>query len=150
MVPPPAPGNAPGNSGTLGSQMRAAPQARPTRGEKPMRKLLAVAFSACAALVAGGALAQPYPAKPVKLIVTYPPGGSSDLLARVFGQKLSEIWGQPVIVESKPGAAGSIGVDYTSNQNKNRLSLHRPNNGPAAGHPHPQQLRIRTSVHFTT
>src|SRR5258708_38397164 len=116
MVPRPAQGNAPGNSGTLGSQMRAAPQARPTRGEKPMRKLLAVAFSACAALVAGVALAQSYPGKPVKLIVTYPPGGSSDLLARVFGQKLSEVWGQPEIVESKPGAAGAIGMGLAAKQ----------------------------------
>src|SRR5258708_28801015 len=79
-------------------------KARPIQEETPMHKPLAAAFAACAALVAGLALAQSYPVKPVKLIVTYPPGGSSDLLARVFGQKLSEVWGQPVIVESKPGA----------------------------------------------
>jgi tripartite-type tricarboxylate transporter receptor subunit TctC len=100
-----------------------------------MRKLLAVAFSACAALVAVGALAQPYPAKPVKLIVTYPPGGSSDLLARVFGQKLSEIWGQPVIVESKPGAAGSIGMDYAAKQANDGYSFVVGNIGPAAVNP---------------
>jgi len=64
----------------------------------------------------GSACGQTYPAKPVKLIVTYPPGGSSDLMARVFGAKLSELWGQPVIVESKPGAAGSIGMDFASKQ----------------------------------
>src|SRR2546422_6913903 len=81
-----------------------------------MRNLLAVSFSACATLVAVGALAQPYPAKPVKLIVTYPPGGSSDLMARVFGQKLGEVWGQTVIIESKPGAAGSIGMDFAAKQ----------------------------------
>src|SRR5713226_2536932 len=62
------------------------------------------------------ALAQAYPTKPVKLIVTYPPGGSSDLIARVFGAKLSELWGYQVIVESKPGAAGSIGMDYAAKQ----------------------------------
>ena len=100
-----------------------------------MRKLLAVAFSACATLVAVGALAQPYPAKPVKLIVTYPPGGSSDLLARVFGQKLSEIWGQPVIVESKPGAAGSIGMDYAAKQANDGYSFVVGNIGPAAVNP---------------
>ena len=100
-----------------------------------MRKLLAVAFSACAALVAVGALAQPYPGKPVKLIVTYPPGGSSDLLARVFGQKLSEIWGQPVIVESKPGAAGSIGMDYAAKQANDGYSFVVGNIGPAAVNP---------------
>ena len=72
-----------------------------------MRSMLVVALGFAAALAAGGALAQAYPTKPVKLIVTYPPGGSSDLMARVFGQKLGEVWGQSVIVESKPGAAGS-------------------------------------------
>jgi len=100
-----------------------------------MRKLLAVAFSACATLVAGVALAQPYPVKPVKLIVTYPPGGSSDLLARVFGQKLSEVWGQPVIVESKPGAAGSIGMDYAAKQANDGYSFVVGNIGPAAVNP---------------
>jgi tripartite-type tricarboxylate transporter receptor subunit TctC len=59
---------------------------------------------------------QSYPAKPVRLIVTYPPGGSSDLMSRVYGAKLSELWSQPVIVESKPGAAGSIGMDFAAKQ----------------------------------
>ena len=70
-----------------------------------MRSMLVVALGFAAALAAGGALAQAYPTKPVKLIVTYPPGGSSDLMARVFGQKLGEVWGQTVIIESKPGNA---------------------------------------------
>ena len=69
-----------------------------------------------AALLAGSALAQNYPSKPVRLIVTYPPGGSSDLMARVFGHKLSEVWGQQVIIESKPGAAGSIGMEFAARQ----------------------------------
>ena len=100
-----------------------------------MNKTLAVALAACAALVAGVALAQSFPVKPVKLIVTYPPGGSSDLLARVFGQKLSEVWGQPVIVESKPGAAGSIGMDYAAKQANDGYSFVVGNIGPAAVNP---------------
>ena len=64
----------------------------------------------------GTAFAQSYPTKPVRLIVTYPPGGSSDLMSRVYGAKLSEVWNQPVIIESKPGAAGSIGMDYAAKQ----------------------------------
>src|SRR5882672_5765393 len=100
-----------------------------------MRRLFVVAFGLIAALLAGGALAQAYPAKPVKLIVTYPPGGSSDLLARVFGQKLSEIWGQPVVVESKPGAAGSIGMDYAAKQPNDGYSFVVGNIGPAAVNP---------------
>src|SRR5262245_14105912 len=84
--------------------------------EETMHRLLATALGLMAASLAGGALAQTYPSKPVKLIVTYPPGGSSDLMARVFGQKLGEVWGQTVIIESKPGAAGSIGMDYAAKQ----------------------------------
>lgn len=64
----------------------------------------------------GSAFGQGYPNKPVRLIVTYPPGGSSDLMSRVYGAKLSELWSQPVIVESKPGAAGSIGMDFAARQ----------------------------------
>jgi len=64
----------------------------------------------------GSAFGQGYPNKPVRLIVTYPPGGSSDLMSRVYGAKLSELWSQPVIVESKPGAAGSIGMDFAAKQ----------------------------------
>jgi tripartite-type tricarboxylate transporter receptor subunit TctC len=65
-------------------------------------------------LVCVAAGAQTYPNKPVRLIVTYPPGGSSDLMSRVYGAKLAELWKQQVIIESKPGAAGSIGKDFVA------------------------------------
>jgi len=84
---------------------------------------------------AGNALAQAYPTKPVRLIVTYPPGGSSDLMARVFGQKLSEVWGQQVIIESKPGAAGSIGMEYSARQPADGYTFVVGNIGPAAVNP---------------
>ncbi|HET7763864.1 MAG TPA: tripartite tricarboxylate transporter substrate binding protein [Burkholderiales bacterium] len=100
-----------------------------------MHRLFVVVLGFTAALHAGGVLAQAYPAKPVRLIVTYPPGGSSDLMARVFGQKLSEIWGQPVIVESKPGAAGSIGMEYASKQPADGYNFVIGNIGPAAVNP---------------
>jgi len=100
-----------------------------------MRRMLVVALGFAAALAAGGALAQAYPSKPVKLIVTYPPGGSSDLMARVFGQKLGEVWGQTVVVESKPGAAGSIGMDYAAKQPNDGYSFVVGNIGPAAVNP---------------
>jgi tripartite-type tricarboxylate transporter receptor subunit TctC len=104
-----------------------------------MRKLivigLALAMGLIAALFQGGALAQTYPSKPVRLIVTYPPGGSSDLMARVFGQKLSEVWGQPVIIESKPGAAGSIGMDFAAKQAPDGYTFVIGNIGPAAVNP---------------
>lgn len=85
--------------------------------------------------VSGNALAQAFPSKPVRLIVTYPPGGSSDLMARVFGQKLSEVWGQQVLVESKPGAAGSIGMEFAARQPADGYSFVIGNIGPAAVNP---------------
>lgn len=100
-----------------------------------MAKGLALAAGLIAALFQGGVLAQTFPTKPVKLIVTYPPGGSSDLLARVFGQKLSELWGQPVIVESRPGAAGSIGMDFAAKQAPDGYTFVIGNIGPAAVNP---------------
>lgn len=103
-----------------------------------MRRFLipiVVAAGMAAALMHGSVLAQAYPTKPVKLIVTYPPGGSSDLMARIFGQKLSELWGQPVIVESKPGAAGSIGMDFARQQAPDGYTFVVGNIGPAAVNP---------------
>src|SRR6476469_5288718 len=54
--------------------------------------------------------AQPYPSKPIKFIVPYPPGGNTDIVGRIFSQKLSERLGQPVIVDNRGGAAGTIGM----------------------------------------
>jgi len=64
----------------------------------------------CAALIAGPALAQPYPNKIVRIIVPFPAGGPTDVMARLIGQKLSERLGQQFIIENHPGAAGNIGM----------------------------------------
>jgi tripartite-type tricarboxylate transporter receptor subunit TctC len=100
-----------------------------------MRKLHLAFAAALCVLLPGLGQAQTYPAKPVKLIVTYPPGGSSDLMARVFGQKLGEVWGPQVLVESKPGAAGSIGMEYAARQPPDGYSFVVGNIGPAAVNP---------------
>jgi tripartite-type tricarboxylate transporter receptor subunit TctC len=86
-------------------------------------------------LVQGIAFAQSYPTKPVRLIVTYPPGGSSDLMSRVYGAKLGELWGQQVIIESKPGAAGSIGMDFAAKQPNDGYTFVVGNLGPVAVNP---------------
>ena len=64
-----------------------------------------------AALAAGPAMGQAYPARPVKLVVPFPPGGVTDLVGRVLAQALSKGLGQPVITENRPGGGGAIGVD---------------------------------------
>ena len=58
--------------------------------------------------------AQAYPSKPIRWIAPFPPGGPVDLLARTVGQKLSEAWGQPVVIDNRPGAAGNLGVDLAA------------------------------------
>lgn len=75
----------------------------------------------CAAILAAALLlpntdvhAQAYPTRAIRLIVPYTPGGSSDILARSIGQRLSESWGQPVVVENKPGANGNLGADLVA------------------------------------
>ena len=60
------------------------------------------------------AVAQGFPNKPVRFIVPFAPGGQSDVVARIVGQKLSERWGQPVIIENKPGAATTLGADFVA------------------------------------
>jgi tripartite-type tricarboxylate transporter receptor subunit TctC len=56
----------------------------------------------------------PFPSRPVKMIVPFPPGGPTDLMARVFGQKLAERWGQPVVIENRAGGNSSIGAELTA------------------------------------
>jgi tripartite-type tricarboxylate transporter receptor subunit TctC len=58
--------------------------------------------------------AQPYPTRPIRIVVAYTPAGATDILARVIGQKMNEAWGQPVIVDNRPGANGNIGTEYAA------------------------------------
>ena len=73
-----------------------------------MKQILAVL---CTLLLAGNGLAQDYPSKPVRFIVPYAPGGSSDILARTLGQKLSDAMGQPFVIDNRPGAGSMVGTE---------------------------------------
>ena len=77
---------------------------------KPL--LVALLATAAVAALASGAFAQAkFPSKPIRLLVPFAPGGGVDVVARIVGQKISEQTGQPVLVESKPGAGGAIAVN---------------------------------------
>jgi tripartite-type tricarboxylate transporter receptor subunit TctC len=79
--------------------------------EKIKVKILRWTAIAALSLTSATALAQSYPNKPIRMVVGFPPGGGTDVVARVISQKLSEWYGQPVVVENRPGATGTIGAD---------------------------------------
>jgi len=76
------------------------------------RRHLLQALALGSALLSGGAMAQAWPSKPITLVVPFPAGGTTDVLARALADKLSQSLGQAVIVESKPGAGATLGADY--------------------------------------
>ena len=75
---------------------------------------LSAVFAALALGIACSATAQTYPTKPVRMVLGYPPGGGIDTLVRIMAPKLSERWGQQVVVDNRPGASGNIGADIVA------------------------------------
>ncbi len=100
-----------------------------------LRRFARLAMGICAAAFVALASAQGFPARPVHLIVTFPPGGASDLMARLLGQKLGEAWKQPVIVDNRPGASGSIGTDFAARQPADGYTFLVGNMGPSLINP---------------
>lgn len=81
---------------------------------KRVLQRITVALAAMASLSAGTSFAQQYPAKPIRLIVPFAPGGPADIQARLIGPKLTQAWGQPVIVENRPGGNTIIATELTA------------------------------------
>ena len=80
------------------------------------RTFIAASTAGVASLAFPPLMAQPLPAGPVRIIVGFAPGGGTDILARVIAQKLSVMWGTPIVVENKAGATGMIAADYVAKQ----------------------------------
>jgi tripartite-type tricarboxylate transporter receptor subunit TctC len=93
-----------------------------------MRKLLFLS----SILLAFSVWAQPYPSKPVRIIVNFPAGGIADLYARIIGTKVQEAWGQPVVVENRTGAGGNIGAEAVARSAPDGYTLNMSALGPHA------------------
>src|SRR5687768_2103097 len=78
------------------------------------RIVLSVPAAVLLASISLGAAAQSFPTKPVRLIVPLPPGGSNDLVARVFSEKMPAALGQPVVVENRPGGSGNPATEFVA------------------------------------
>jgi len=76
--------------------------------------VLAAASAAALAQTPSTASGQAYPSRPIRIVVAYTPAGTTDILARAIGQKMTESWGQPVIVDNRPGANGNIGTELAA------------------------------------
>ncbi len=96
--------------------------------------LRAVTFAMLAALTLPAA-AQDYPAKAMRFIVPYPPGGASDVVARLIGQHMSETWRQPVVIENRAGANGMIALSFVAQSAPDGYTLLMTNVGPSAINP---------------
>jgi len=80
----------------------------------PIRIASVISGALASLLLAFAVLAAEYPTRPVSLIVAFPPGGPSDVLARILGRKLEQILGQPFVIDNRPGAGGNIAAEAVS------------------------------------
>ncbi|AGW88697.1 MULTISPECIES: Bug family tripartite tricarboxylate transporter substrate binding protein [Cupriavidus] len=97
----------------------------------PTRRHVLIALAAaCAAGASASVLAQPWPARPIRMVVPFPPGSSPDLIARIVTEKLATALGQPVVVENRPGAGGNIGTGMVARATPDGYTLVFTINGP--------------------
>ena len=98
----------------------------------PIRRnfLLAVSSLAAAAMAPAISRAQTWPGQPLRLVVTFPPGGASDIVARLIAPALAEKLGQSVVVDNRPGGASTIGAVHVANAEANGYTLLMSNSAP--------------------
>src|SRR5688500_13177101 len=99
------------------------------------RLAAALVFLAATVPAASFAQAQDFPNKPLRIVVSFTAGGTTDVIARHIGQKLSERWKQPVVIENKPGAGGTLGTDYVVTQPADGYTLLMSSSGPISVSP---------------
>eukprot|EP01035_Chromulina_nebulosa_P069551 gene69551-biopygen40294 len=90
----------------------------------PLKDLVPVALVSSSPIVMAAPAQAAYPNKPIRLVVPFPPGGGTDILARVIGQKLGDMWKTQVIVENRAGASGTIAADFVAKQPGDGSILH--------------------------
>lgn len=100
-----------------------------------IKRLFAAFAGAMVLVIAVPAAAQNYPAKPLRLIAPYPPGGTSDIIARLLGQKLTDAWGQQVVVDNRAGANGGIGSELAAKSPADGYTMLVGNMTPIAANP---------------
>src|ERR1051326_4114733 len=101
----------------------------------PMKKSVRILLAACLALLSAAAAAQAWPSKPVRFIVSLGPGSGADLGARLYAERLQKMWGEPVVVETRPGGDGVIAINAVIQAKDDHILLW----GPTAnfvGHPY--------------
>ena len=110
-----------------------------------MKRLLGFLLAVC---FAGSAFAQTYPSKPVRLIISFTPGSSTDIIGRAVAAKLQEMWGQPVVVENRPGAGGTVGSEFVLRSDPDGYTLLANSSAHAANPGMYKELRYDTMRDF--
>jgi tripartite-type tricarboxylate transporter receptor subunit TctC len=115
-----------------------------------MNSIVRLFLAAFALASVGTAFAQNWPNKPIHAIIPWPPGQATDLAMRMVGEKLAPVLGQPVIMENKPGAGGTIGAEQASKMAPDGYTLLAGSSGPMSIAPNVEKLRYDPRKDFTT
>lgn len=114
-----------------------------------MTRIVRMLISAACALMCASAAAQEFPSKPIRILVGFSPGGSADILARIVGQRLSETIGQPVVIENRPGAGGSMAASAVAKSMPDGYTLFLASTSHTINASYYQNLPYDTAASFS-